>query len=393
MTHGLPTGASRSFGQLGGRHLVDVTMLFAPTSGGVRRYLLSKQRWLTDHTAARHTLLVPGDSHACVPATIDVIPGPAVRLVGGYRAPLAMRKFREVLARLEPDLIEVADPYHLAWSALRVARQRHVPIVTFCHSDVITITGSVAGRTASRAVAEYLGNLYARFDAVLAPSESVAATLRAAGVARVKVQPLGVDLQQFTSMEADATLRRTLGVPADARLLVFAGRLSREKHIGDLVEAVRRLGPPYHLLLIGGKRRVTRDGRVITLPYQSSARELARILASCDAFVHAGTQETFGLVALEAMACGLPVIAARAGALVELVDTSVGATFRPRDPADLARAVHELFFRDLTVLGRAARHRAAQRSWDVVMPPLAAFYARQIRSESIEARCEVLHAT
>jgi hypothetical protein len=57
MTRGLPTGSSRSFGQLGGRHLVDVTMLFAPTSGGARRYLLSKQRCLTDHTAAQRTLL------------------------------------------------------------------------------------------------------------------------------------------------------------------------------------------------------------------------------------------------------------------------------------------------------------------------------------------------
>lgn len=388
-----PTASSHSFGQLGGRHLVDVTMLFSPTSGGVRRYLLSKRRWLTDHTAVRHTLLVPGTSQACDPAAIEAIPGLAVRLAGGYRAPLAMRVFREALARLEPDLIEVADPYHLAWSALRVARQRHVPIVAFCHSDVVTMTRWLFGSSASRVVVSYLRNLYARFDAVLAPSESVAATLRAVGIARVVVQPLGVDLQQFAAIEADAGVRRSLGVPADACLLVFAGRLSPEKHIGDLVEAVRLLGPRFHLLLIGGTGRATRDGRVMTLPYQSNARALARMLASCDAFVHAGTQETFGLVALEAMACGLPVVAAQAGALVELVDWSVGATFRPRDPADLARAVRELFLRDLTALSHAARHRAAQRSWDIVMPPLAAFYARQLRSDVIEARYGMLHAT
>jgi len=76
------------------------------------------------------------------------------------------------------------------------------------------------------------------------------------------------------------------------------------------------------------------------------------------------------------MACGLPIVAARAGALRELVDESVGETFSPRDPLDLVLAVNRLFERDLIALGRAARRRAESRSWDAAFTQLIGHYWR-----------------
>ncbi len=124
------------------------------------------------------------------------------------------------------------------------------------------------------------------------------------------------------------------------------------------------------------------------LEYQHDQHQLARILASSDAFVHAGDQETFGLIVLEAMACGLPAVAVRAGALEELVDSSVGETFRPRDPRDLALAVDRLFERDRTAIGRAARRRAEAHSWDAAFTQLIGRYWRLMAASGLDAQVE-----
>lgn len=359
-----------------GRHLVDVTLLFAPTSGGVRRYLLAKHEWLTRCSRLRHTVLVPGARDDGLPHGIVTFGSPALPFGQGYRVPLRMRSFHETLARLRPDLIEIGDPYHLARPSLRVAQERRVPTVAFCHSDVATLASSLLGRWAGRAARRHLADLYARFDLVLAPSQTVAKRLRGIGVHNVEVQTLGVDIATFHPGVRDPELRAMLRIPREARLLVFAGRLSPEKHVGDLVAALRLLGPRYHLLLIGGGRCGSRAPNVTALHYQQDDRQLARLLASCDVFVHAGDQETFGLVVLEAMACGMPVVAARAGALPELVDDSVGATFEPRVAEDLAQKVRAQFERDRAAVGRDARARAEAHGWDIAFTQLLGRYSR-----------------
>jgi len=237
-----------------GRHLVDVTLLFAPTSGGVRRYLLAKHEWLTTRSRLKHTLLVPGPRDAGLPYGIVSFGSPAIPFGQGYRVPLRMHAFHEALARLTPDLIEVGDPYHLARQSLKVAHERRIPAVAFCHSDVGTLADSLLGRWAGRAAGRYLADLYARFDLVLAPSNVVAERLSGIGVDNVEVQTLGVDVDTFHPGARDPELRAMLGIPREARLLVFAGRLSPEKHVDDLVAAMRLLGPRYHLLLVGSER-------------------------------------------------------------------------------------------------------------------------------------------
>lgn len=374
-----------------GRHVVDVTMLFSPTSGGIRRYLLAKHGWLRRHTRIKHTVLVPGADDTGLRYGVVTLRSPALPLVRDYRLPIRMRVLRERLARLTPDLIEVGDPYHVAWQALAVARRRKVPAVAFCHSDVAAVAGRWLGSTAGRAASRYLTGLYSGFDLVLAPSAVVAERLESAGVPNVAIQPLGVDAQIATPAARDPGLRAALGIAANARLLVFAGRMSAEKRIGDLMAAASLLGDSFHLLLVGGRERRALAPNVTRLEYQQDAHRLARILASCDAFVHAGDQETFGLVVLEAMACGLPVVAARGGALEELVDESVGETFRPRDPQDLVLAVDRLFERGLDATGRAARARAESYSWDAAFTRLLGRY-RRLMAGSDAAQRAASHA-
>src|SRR6185312_5259020 len=110
-----------------------------------------------------------------------------------------------------------------------------------------------------------------------------------------------------------------------------------------------------HLLLIGGGRTARIAANVSVLPYRRDPAELAQWIASCDALVHAGTKETFGLVLLEAMACARPVVAARASAVPEIVDQNVGVLAEPCDGESMAEAIGALYERDLEAIGAAAR--------------------------------------
>src|SRR4029079_680407 len=165
------------------------------------------------------------------------------------------------------------------------------------------------------------------------------------GVERVLVRPLGVDVDTFAPDRRARAFRRELGLPASTRLLAYAGRISREKNLSVLLAAIAELGAPYHLVLAGPKPDVPLPASVTLLPFLHSSLELARILASVDGLVHAGDQETFGLVVLEAMACGRGVIAANAGALPEIVAPAAGVLVTPGDPAAMAEGVRAFYRR------------------------------------------------
>ncbi len=156
-------------------------------------------------------------------------------------------------------------------------------------------------------------------------------------------------------------LRAKLGLPDNTRLLAYAGRFSGEKNLNVLLHAFARLGAPYHLLLIGGDKNAQPTPNVTMLQYRRDSHELAQWLASADALVHAGTKETFGLVILEAMACGRPVVAARAGAVPEVVDESVGMLAKPLDGESMAETIASLYDRDIEAIGAAARARVLKQ--------------------------------
>lgn len=352
-------------------HLLDATLFFSPTSGGVRRYLLTKHEWLRRRPGLRHTLVVPGAQDAQRGDGVVEFRSPMA--VAGYRCPLRLAALRELLCSLRPDLLEAADPYQVGWQVARSAAVLDVPAVAFCHSDLISLTQNRVGRCAAATAAGYLRRLYQNFALVLAPSRVVADRLRDAGIEHVRVLPLGVDAGLFSPTRRDEGLRRRLGLKDATRLLVFAGRLAPEKNLPHLFEMIDRLGDPYHLVVIGGERTRRISPRTTLLRYEPEPTAVAGTLAAADVLVHAGTQETFGLIALEAMACGVPVVCYEGGALAEIVSPSVGALAASGRPSSLADAVVDLFSRDPRRCGAAARERVLEHySWDAV-------FTRQLR--------------
>ncbi len=355
-------------------HIADMTMFYAPASGGVRTYLDAKHRRLGRYPGVRHSLLIPGPSLSNKDG-IYKVPAPALPFGNGYRFPLRLSPWRNVLQDLQPDLIEVGDPYLTAWAALDARRQLDVPVIGFYHSDLPLLVSNRIGNWLGTNVETYVSKLYSNFDRVLAPSTVMANKLISLGVENVHVQPLGVDLVTFTPSLRDPGLKAELGLAPDTRLLIFAGRGSREKNLPVLLECMKHLGERYHLLLVGSHMPTQVPDNVSVIDYFCPAGELARLLASADALLHAGDQETFGLVILEAMASGIPVIAVAAGAFTEIVPESCGLLCEPNSPAAMASAVHELFGHDNLRKGvQARRYVERQYSWDTVVEGLLGHY-------------------
>ncbi|HEY6484198.1 MAG TPA: glycosyltransferase family 1 protein [Steroidobacteraceae bacterium] len=357
-------------------HLVDTTLFYSPTSGGVKRYLNAKHAWLRAHTSWEHTLVVPGPEDHFERGGISTLAGVPVVGTFNYRLPLNPRRWTQLLAELEPGIIEAGDAFHPAWCAAHVARQRGIPIAAFYHSNLPQIIGRRVGSVSERVLGRYVRWLYDRFDVVFAPSRFMCAFLNELGVYHTMHQPLGVDTEVFCPRRRTPGLRQRLGLACDARVLVYAGRFAGEKNLPMLLQTFARLGRPYHLLLIGGDRVARPTSNITMLPYCRDSRELAQWLASADALVHAGAKETFGLVILEAMACGRPVVATQASAIPEFVDDSVGMLARPNDARSMAEAIAALYERDLQAIGAAARARVLQRfTWNQVFHLQTSTYA------------------
>ncbi len=360
-------------------HVVDATLFFSPTSGGVKRYLLAKHEWMHAHTNWRHSLVVPGESPSHAPGDISHVAGNRVPGAFNYRLPLNPLRWSRAIDALEPDLIEVGDAFHPAWAASRVAQRRGIPLIACYHSNFPQLAGRRLGMSVQKFIEWYVRVTYERCALVLAPSKYTCDYLHGIGVTHATTQPLGVDVDTFHPSRRGRDLLGELGLPRGTRLLAYAGRFSAEKNIPVLVDAFSRLGDPYHLLLIGGDQSV-REGNVTRIPYCRDNQQLASYFASVDAFVHAGVHETFGLVVLEAMACGRPVVAMRAGALPELVEDGVGVLAQPHEDAglaaaNLAGAIDALYQRDLEPVGAAARrHVEANYSWTRALQALMGRY-------------------
>ncbi len=358
--------------------LVDTTMLYAPRSGGVKRYLESKKLWLAENRpGVAHSLVVPGARHDAGADGIIKLRATKLPFGDGYRWPSSVKRWGAWVASMKPAIIEAGDPYTPGQGALEAGQRAGCPVVGFCHSDPAGLAALHFGEWAKKPVEKRWARLFGQFDRVVSPSKFIARRLEEAGVGNIVIRPLGVEIDTFRPDRRDRDwLLKKLGLPASARLLCFAGRPAREKNIDVLIEAVQKLGDPYHLVLVGAGQGMPAEDRVIALPYEKDPKAVARIIASCDAFVHANDKEPFGLIVLEAMACGRPVVGVNAGGVAETVTNEVGQLAASADPTEYAAAIEALFARDIEAIGAAARVHTVERfAWNRVFEDLCMVYA------------------
>lgn len=358
--------------------LVDTTMLYAPRSGGVKRYLMSKKAWLeTNRPGIAHSLVVPGAKHRVGPDGIIQIHSAKLPFGDGYRWPTSARRWGAWVAALNPDVIEAGDPYVPGQGAIEAGQRAGCPVVGFCHSDPAGLAALHLGEWAKKPVEKRWAKLFSQFDRVVSPSRFIAQRLEEANVGKIVIRPLGVEIDTFRPDRRDREgLLKKLGLPSETRLLCFAGRPAKEKNVDVLIDAVQKLGAPYHLLLVGAGVGLPVEDQVSCIDYEKDPRVVAKIIASCDAFVHANDKEPFGLIVLEAMACGRPVVGVNSGGVAETVDEAVGQLARSADPDDFAEAIEALFSRDFEALGVAARKKMVDHyAWNHVFEDISDLYA------------------
>lgn len=359
-------------------HLVDVSLYYSPENGVVKTYLSAKAKWLSAFGRLKHSIVVPRAKEEAYGFGVLGVPSVPVPFSRNLRMPGSTKNVASILTRLQPDFIEVGDPFQFAWAALEVKKRSKVPVAAFCHFDLSCSVGRRFGKLAERSMMKYLANLYRHFDLVLAPRADLVQKLREAGIGRARHQPLGVDTSLFNSVWRDHKLRTRLALPPNARLLVHACRRPNGKGLSTFKQAVEKLGPPYHALIVGADNLPSsKQVSYISLP--QNARALATLLASCDVMIQPGQPDGFGSLVKEAMACGLPVVGEASEELAELVHGKTGVLVGPGNADELAQGVQHVYRNGVAELGRNARRMMVQQhDWNHILPQLMAQYVSLI---------------
>ncbi|MEY9872420.1 alpha-1,6-mannosyltransferase [Streptacidiphilus sp. MAP12-33] len=364
--------------------IVRVANFVTPSSGGLRTAL---RRLGAGYLAAGHrpVLVVPGPEagdEETEQGRVITLPGPVVPGTGGYRVLLDRQRVATTLAALLPDRLEVSDRTTLRWTG-RWARDHGVPAAMVSHESldgVLRVWGLPGA--AARHLADVLNTRTARdFTRIICTTEWAAREFRRLDAADVRLAPLGVDLTLRHPSRHDPALRAELGVAPEQPLLVLCSRLSPEKRPERALDALtelRRRGLSAVLAVAGDgplRNRLAARAERETLPVRffghiGEPERLSAVLASADVALAPGPVETFGLAALEALACGTPVVASSSSALPPILGEA-GLAAADVGPA-FADAVQRLLARPEAARRTTARARAELFGWDA---SVAAFLA------------------
>lgn len=284
------------------------------------------------------------------PATGDLVSIPAIPIPGReeYRLPIALPgRVKRDLEEFDPNIIHVSSPDIVGHRAVTWARKNKLAAVASVHTRFETYLAYYHLQIFEPDVRAILRRFYRRCEVVMAPAESTAAILRAQRMNRdIAIWARGVDREQFNPERRDLEWRRSLGIGDEEMVIAFLGRVVMEKGLDVFAEAILALidrGVRHRILVIGdGPARAWFEQQ---LPHgiftgQLTGDELARAVASADVLLNPSVTEAFGNVTLEAMACGLPVIAAEATGATNLVRHGVtGTLVEGAEPEEMADAL------------------------------------------------------
>jgi len=400
----------------------DITIAYNESSGGVRTYIDEKRRYLLGRTHYEHLLIVPGEEDRVVRqgrSTTVHIRSPLLPGQDNYRCFIWPHSVKQVLLEHQPDIIELGSYYVEPWAAFAyrdTLREdgRNCLIGCYFHTDVAeayvgaplramahdwfddwsSSLAEIAEKFAHLAEAraeKYISGIFDLCDVAFAASPSQAARLREYGVSEPEIVPLGVDLELFDPARRSEAVRTRYGARPDSLVLIYAGRLSTEKQVFLLVDALQKLPADLRAVLwmIGHgplhDEMQEMSGHIEALhllPYENERTRFAQMLASADIYVTAGPFETFGLSVIEAQASGLPVVGVDAGALRDRITRDIGYLGPVGDAGAMADNIVKAAA-ERTVLGaRARRHVEQHFSWNSTFEKLLACYTTELEALS-----------
>ena len=293
------------------------------------------------------------------------------------------------LNRFAPNIVHVSSPDSAGHSAVRWARRHDIPVLASVHTRSETYPRYYNMAFLEPALEAMLRRFYRRCDAIVAPSDSMAQLLREQRMSYdVGIWSRGVDKHVFHPDARSPEWRQSLGIDDATPVIGFLGRLVMEKGLdvfSDSIDRLVRRNVPHKVLVIGeGPAREWFESRLPDASFVGfqAGHDLGRAVASMDMLFNPSITETFGNVTLEAMACAVPVIAARATGSQSLVEDGVtGRLIRPGASMDFADALQSYCenpgIRESH--GQGGLARSEKYSWDRVNGALAQTYIRLIR--------------
>ena len=365
------------------------TETFLPATDGVvtrLRYTLEELARLGDDMLVVAPRYPDGGPDSYAGAPIYRVPGvpfppyPRIKLSSAHPGVgRALRRFR-------PDLVHAVNPFILGPSGIFYARRLKVPLVASYHTNVATYARYYKLNFLSDVARWWTRQLHNRAEVNLCTSEAAKDYLLKEGIKRVRLWPQGVDARRFHPGKASEKWRERLsgGYPS-GKLLLYVGRLAPEKGI-ERLKAILREVPGTRLAIVGdgpARRDLEREfaGTATVFTGVLQGEDLAAAYASADAFLFPSTTDTLGLAMIEALASGLPIVAARSGASHEIVDEEENGLLYEADSAhSLVAAVRRLFsdegFRE--ALAREARAVAEERDWGSSTRALRGYYEQAL---------------
>jgi glycosyltransferase involved in cell wall biosynthesis len=313
----------------------------------------------------------------------------------------AVLALAERLRKQAFDLVHIHTPFAAHIAGIRLAKQLGLPVVETYHTyfeEYFHHYLPMLPRRLTRYSARWLTRHQARqLDALVVPSTAMREVLANYGVdVPVEILPTGIDLEDFTAGDRAAFCRRH-GIDPGRPTLVHIGRVAHEKNIGfilDVVANVRRTVPDLLLIVAGeGPARKSLEQRAaalgigdncLFLGYFNRGQELWDCYASGDAFVFASNTETQGLVLLEAMALGTPVISTAVLGTRDILAPGKGALVAAPEVEDFSAKVIQLLQQPALRQRLSAEARDYAREWSAaaMSQRMADFYRRTIEQEN-----------
>lgn len=323
--------------------------------------------------------------------TGDLVSLPSISIPGRaeYRIPLGLcPRVRRDLGRFNPDIVHISSPDPSAHRAVSWARARGVPVLASVHTHFETYFRYYNLSFLEPVATAILRRLYRRCDALVAPSESFAQVLRAQRMNYdISLWSRGIDHSLFNPNRRDLAWRRDLGIGDGEVVIGFLGRLVMEKGLdvfSETIDVLKRRSVPHRVLVVGdGPARGWFEDRLpgaVFVGFQAN-EALARAVASMDVLFNPSVTETFGNVTLEAMACAVPALGARAtGSSTIIQDGRTGFLCEPGAVSAFADRL-ESYVRDpeLRIRHAQASSLEAERyHWDPINEAVLDAYKRLI---------------
>ena len=371
-------------------NIVHIANFYGPKSGGLRtamNAIASEYARQGHHT----TLIVPGAIDSCKQTEFGYVyevASPSIPFSGGYRFIFRRRRVAKLIEAFAPDVLEISDRTSLLKLA-KFQRQRGGIVSMWAHERVDGVLSSFLPGNARvwEKLADFWNSRTARLvDFIVSTTEYAGGEFKRIGV-QSHLVPLGVDLRLFAPWKRDDLWKENFD---SMPLLLLCSRLSREKNPRraiDVARELRRRGLKAHLVIIGdgplrGELERAATGLPVTfLGFIADRAVVARIMASVDILLAPGPIETFGLAALESLACGTPVVAAKSGAIGEILG---GAGLCAGDSeVQWSDAVQQILSRKEGARRAAARARAEEFNWSTTVGRLVDIYKIPLEVEDV----------